>query len=75
MYTRILGKTRYDFRINAEMPYINPMTYFNNIDLVTLSINLHEHQKLDLLNLTFTVIEYIVIVTQSNFLKENLVTF
>ena len=58
-----------------EMPYINPFRYMSAIRLEVLALNMQDFNDIELMKLSFRVVEHIIIVTQANYSPTQVVEF
>ena len=71
----LFGKTQYDFTLNHEIPLINPFKYFTDVSLDVLVMNLGNFEDLELVQLSFAVVEHLVIATQANYREDDMLAY
>jgi len=69
IFAVLFSKTQYDFNLNQEMPLINPFRYFTDVSIDAMVLDLGynnnngELEDLEQIQLAFSVVEHLVIVT------------
>mmetsp|Transcript_2916 Transcript_2916/g.4502 ORF Transcript_2916/g.4502 Transcript_2916/m.4502 type:complete len:132 (+) Transcript_2916:275-670(+) len=74
-FLQLFELRRYDFTLNTEIPLVNPFTYFKTLDFEIFALNLNDFKNPTFLDLTYRCIEYLLILTQSNYSKADLIHF
>lgn len=70
MLLELLQKRRYDFTVNVEVPFIDPFKYYPEFDLDVLAANVDVFEDIETIQMALSIIEYLVIITQSNYQKQ-----
>lgn len=74
-FVSLFSKAQYDFALNHEIPLINPFKYFGDVTVDVLVMNLGNFEDLELAQLSFSVVELLIIVTQANYREDEMLAY